>query len=107
MKKIIMAAATVAALAAGSVFAGQCTGGDKDRSAGGRPLSTANRRSQPPDPLVAHKSPGRNKGSRPHHRKHRRVGQKAVTLAEVGHTRGGESRSRSGEAQQNGTGPMA
>jgi hypothetical protein len=70
MKKIIMAAAVMTALAAGSVFAGQCTG-DKGRRLGDKSVSTGGRRAQPPDPLISHKSPGRNKRGRRHHGRHR------------------------------------
>jgi hypothetical protein len=72
MNKIIIAAAAIIALATGSVFA-QMTGGDKARRAADS--TTANRRSEPPDPLVSHKSPGRNKRSR-HHRRTARFGNR-------------------------------
>jgi len=66
MKHVVIAAA-ILVLATVSVFSRQ-TGGDKGKVSAN--ASTANRRSQPPDPLVSHKSPGRNKRSR-HHRRRR------------------------------------
>ena len=58
-QKIVIAIA-IALFAAGSVLAAQDTGGDKRHR--------ASNRAQPPDPLISHKSPGRNKRSRHHHR---------------------------------------
>lgn len=58
-RKIVIAAA-IALFTAGPLLAAQDTGGDKRH----RAANTA----QPPDPLIAHKSPGRTKRSRRHHR---------------------------------------
>ena len=73
-KKIVIATAAMTLMAAGSVFAGQ-TGGDKGRpkADNSTTLSQPLRRStEPPDPLTAHKSPGRTKRpTRRHHHKHR------------------------------------
>jgi len=66
MKKLIFAA-IMSALAAGSSVA-QMTGGDKGHRLGDKPVGSSerstNKHSQPPDPLVSHKSPGRNKHSK-------------------------------------------
>ena len=65
LKKAAMVA--FALFAACSVLAAQNTGGDKGRRF--RASSVRNARgAQPPDPLVSHKSPGRNKRLRRHHR---------------------------------------
>ena len=69
MKKIIIAAVAVCALVATPVLGMQCTGGDKARKGKTSPQVASNRKSEPPDPLVARKSPGRNKRGRRHHRR--------------------------------------
>jgi len=62
MMKHLAIAVAIFGAATVSVFSRQ-TGGDKGKVSAN---ALANRRSQPPDPLVSHKSPGGNKRSRRH-----------------------------------------
>jgi len=69
-KHLTIACVLFVLLLADSSFAAQCTGGDKGRKISNSSVQVRkhSRVAEPPDPLVAHKSPGRNK----RHRRHRR-----------------------------------
>lgn len=68
-KRIVIATAAMTLMAAGFVFAGQ-SGGNKGRRMGDGSVIFG-RSTEPPDPLTAHKSPGRTKRpTKRHHHKH-------------------------------------